>query len=110
MAVWILGWSLGAVLSAAKALDAAARTPGDAMTRTVQVGSVVRDNDPRMHGRELSVSALTTASSRYPNPGSVLYTQHPAVELADGKRVRTVRLDRIHTDDKVRKSGWSLVR
>ena len=63
----------------------------------VKVGTVVRDNDPRCSYRQRVVSRIN-------EDGRVLL-KHPAIEKLPGT---WVRLDRIHTDGKPRKSGWSV--
>ena len=68
--------------------------------RPLRVGDLIRDNDPRTPGRVLRVVDMDF--DRFP----ILHV----VACADGywRRVR-IRLDRIHTDGRPRRSGWSLV-
>lgn len=68
--------------------------------RTVEVGSLLIDNDPRMIGRVLVVDSISTLS------------HHVRVfcHNKDDPALRTgIRLDRIHTDGKPRRSGFSLI-
>ncbi len=66
----------------------------------LKAGDVIKDNDPRMAGRELRIDDfLAIGGSVYARAG-----------WAKGNATRRVeiRLDRIHTDGKARKSGFSL--
>lgn len=59
-------------------------------------GTVIRDNDPRMPYRNLRVRVVGTEYAR-------------CSHLAMTNMTARVRLDRIHTDGKPRKSGFSVV-
>ena len=81
------------------------------MTRLVQVGDRVRDN--RRPERVLLVTGLGERVDRKPMPGSILHATRPVAWTrteARGPLGPDIRLDRIHTDGKPRRSGWSLVR
>lgn len=63
----------------------------------ITVGSRIKDNDPRMPGRVLEVSGF--------------YDNYVFAFVKVGRRhlATKIRRDRIHTDGKPRRSGWSLV-
>jgi hypothetical protein len=62
----------------------------------IKVGDVLKDNDPRSAGRLLYVRKLS--------PGHV----HAAT--AERERLTRIRADRIHEDDKPRRTGYSVVK
>ena len=62
----------------------------------IQIGDVIRDDDPRMKGRELRVIAIGDTHAICENA------------LAPGLRTR-IALDRIHEDDHARKRDFSKV-
>ncbi len=64
-------------------------------------GNLIRDNDPRCPGRVLEVLEVRV------KPG--LVTLVKAAVPPDHRRPVILRLDRIHTDGKTRRSGFSLV-
>lgn len=68
----------------------------------VKVGDQLSDNDPRMSGRTLKISEFFAS-------GGNVYAR---AGWARGNAMRQVeiRLDRIHTDGKTRRSGFSLVK
>jgi len=74
----------------------------------IKVGDRVRDCDPRMNGREGTVTGFEFRSSRYPMPGSLRYQHHEVAVVQYGNRQTVVRLDRIH-DSPARRSGWARV-
>ena len=68
------------------------------MTIEVEVGTILRDNDPRNHGREVKVIAVVGLDpdfSRY-----ALYRT---------ERVCKIRLDRIHQPGYKGARGWTIV-
>lgn len=71
-------------------------------TKGVKVGDLIDDNDPRMAGRQLRIEDFGAS-------GGFVYA---ICGFARGNATRRVeiRLDRIHVDDKTRRSGFSLVR
>lgn len=64
---------------------------------TVSAGDILKDNDPRSKGRLLYVRKVQA--------GHV----HAALTPM-GTRLTRVRLDRVHTDDKPRRTGYSILR
>lgn len=70
----------------------------------IQIGDRIRDNDPRSLGSTRIVTAIS--------PPTMLEHRRVSASLRGGsdKTGETrIRLDRIHTDGKPRRSGWSLV-
>jgi hypothetical protein len=70
--------------------------------RELRIGDKIRDNDPRMLPRTLEIIDMDVAKS------PILR----AVAVVPGTKTQglvRIRLDRIHTDGKPRRSGWSLV-
>ena len=65
------------------------------MTTEIRPGDKIRDNDPRENGRTLTVEHVEDGHAHCTSPRSAYRTR--------------IRLDRIYTDDKPRKSGFSLV-
>lgn len=65
----------------------------------VQVGTVLRDNDRRANGREVTITAIFTARKSK--------TQYAIYQ--SGRRRHKIRLDRIYTDDLPHRKGWSVV-
>jgi hypothetical protein len=65
----------------------------------IEVESIIEDNDPRMFGRRLRILAFSAGLS----------TAHSSVTYAVCDKTR-INVDRIHTDGKKRRSGFSLVR
>jgi hypothetical protein len=61
----------------------------------IKPGNIVKDNDPRERGCIAYVVRVTET--------------HAHLRRASGRETR-VRLDRIFTDEKDRRSGWSKVR
>ena len=65
------------------------------MTTEIKPGDKIRDNDPREDGRTLTVEHIADGYAHcYRSPQSTHRTR--------------IRLDRIYTDDKPRRSGFSL--
>ena len=65
------------------------------MTTEIKPGDKIRDNDPRESGRVLTVEHIADGYAHcYRSPQSTYRTR--------------IRLDRIYTDDKPRRSGFSL--
>ena len=65
------------------------------MTTEIKPGDTIRDNDPREDGRVLTVEHVEGGYAHcYRTPQSTHRTR--------------IRLDRIYTDDKPRRSGFSL--
>ena len=68
------------------------------LLRQIRVGDRIIDNDPREPNRILTVREI--------GPERVVAARGPA-----GRRQETrIALKRIHTDDKPRRSGWSLIK
>ena len=63
----------------------------------ISVGDILRDNDPRSKGRLLYVRKVQA--------GHVHAATTPM-----GVRLTRVRQDRIHEDDKPRRTGYSVIR
>jgi len=66
--------------------------------RPLRVGDLIRDNDPLYRGKRVLV-VLRVVSS-----GTAEYAIAAPI-----RRETRIRLDRIHTDGRPRRSGWSLV-
>ena len=64
------------------------------MTTEIKPGDTIRDNDPRECGRTLVVERVEGGYAHCTSPWTIHRTR--------------IRLDRIYTDDKPRKSGFSL--
>lgn len=64
---------------------------------TITYGARIRDNDPRMPGRVLEVTGFE---------GNYVFASPRAGQK---HRLTRIRRDRIHTDGKPRKIGWSVV-
>ena len=64
------------------------------MTTEIKPGDTIRDNDPREDGRTLTVERVEAGYAHCASPCSAHRTR--------------IRLDRIYTDDKPRRSGFSL--
>ena len=76
--------------------------------RAVKVGDRIRDNDPWMIDRVLVVKAVEEGRRHGQDPATfVIASKHGGDDKTHQTRIR---LDRIHTDGKPRRSGWSLVR
>ena len=80
---------------------------GEDQTTALRVGSLIRDNDPRMPNRVLRVSEFGNHTSSAPLPTPEGTTHLYAVHLRDIRpRIGTrVALKRVYTDGKPRKSG-----
>jgi hypothetical protein len=68
----------------------------------LKAGDIIRDNDPRMPTRELRIDDFVAI-------GQSVYARAGWAKGNATRRVE-IRLDRIHTDGKPRKSGFSLAR
>lgn len=64
----------------------------------IRKGTVIANNDPRCVGHQATILGLVA------EVGTV-YAAYQA-----GTRKARIRLDRIHTDGKQRRTGWSFVR
>lgn len=67
------------------------------MTDPITYDSRVRDNDPRMPDRVLQVTGFE---------GNYVFAK---IRSGQPGKLARIRRDRIYTDKKPRKSGWSLV-
>lgn len=65
------------------------------------VGNTIEDNDPRMSKRRLRIEKFVAS-------GSSVYARC-GLARGNASRFVEIRLDRIHTDGKPRRSGFSLV-
>jgi hypothetical protein len=65
------------------------------MTIQLEIGDILQDNDPRQEGRTVEIRAIL--------PNGVSGMSYPKGAFV------TIRRDRIYTDGKPRKSGFSLV-
>lgn len=65
----------------------------------MKIGNTIKDNDPRMTGRRLEITALSDTHAFAKRVG--------LTGRGSGREFR-IRLDRIHTDGKQRRSGFSL--
>lgn len=71
------------------------------------IGTRIKDNDPRVNVERtivgfFDIASLAGRDSQFPG------ATHVFAENALGSRAR-VRIDRIHADGHVRRSGWSVV-
>lgn len=76
-------------------LEARAGQQAPQATSTLRIGDRIKDNDPRMHGRVLAIQSLDDTFAYV----------HERLRSYNHR----VRRDRIYTDDKPRKSGFSLL-
>ena len=67
------------------------------MNHELKVGDRIKDNDPRMNGRVVQITRISGLCA--------FYDRRPF----GSEREYSVRLTRIHTDGKPRKSGFSLI-
>ena len=68
----------------------------------IEIGQHIRDNDPRVPDRVLVITGFANSEGGVPT--------HVYAERAQGSGGRTrLRLTSIHTDDKPRRTGWSVV-
>lgn len=67
------------------------------LIQKIHPGDRIKDNDPRMSNRILQVA--------------VVYADHGCwrVVACEGRRSFNIRMDRIHTDGKPRRSGFTLL-
>ncbi|WP_200348925.1 hypothetical protein [Halochromatium glycolicum] len=63
----------------------------------LKVGNKIKDNDPRTNNRVLQVIGIDDTHCRCRHPG---YPAYPDVRI---------RIDRIHSDGKPRRSGFDLI-
>lgn len=73
------------------------------MANTINPGDRIKDNDPRMGDRVLTVLRITPAGPFGGHQWAVC--AHP---LFRGREIR-IRPDRIHTDGKPRRTGFTLL-
>jgi hypothetical protein len=68
----------------------------------IKVGDVIVDNDPRMPNRRLTIGEFVVS-------GGDIYARAKGRARGNASRMIEIRLDRIHTDGKPRRSGFSLL-
>ena len=66
----------------------------------LKVGDRIKDNDPRMPNRVMTVTAIKTGE------GKAVVSERPG----DRTHETRISLARIHLDGKPRRTGWSVVR
>jgi hypothetical protein len=75
---------------------------------TLAIGDKIKANDPRMPNRTLVVTEFTDLETSRPTTPEAATHVWAQTEMGWGRT--RIALKFIHTDDKPRRTGWSMVR